>query len=119
MVVLVDPRLSSVEVWWWNPFGAAIFAFSGGPTALFDEAVIRAAGQCEFVDIGEAICGCPAIDVVYLRPVARDSAARPSTAAVQRVQDDPLPRRGEAFCAATVELFAGVLVVDDQVVMRL
>jgi hypothetical protein len=91
MVVVVDPPLSSVEVWWWNPFGAAIFAFSGGPTALFDEAVIRAAGQCEFVDIGGAICGCPAIDVVHLRPVARDSAARPSAAAVQRAISDLMP----------------------------
>jgi hypothetical protein len=29
MVLLVDPVLAVVEVWWWDPFGAAVFAFSG------------------------------------------------------------------------------------------
>ncbi len=29
MVVVVHPRLAGIQVWRWDPFGAAVFAFSG------------------------------------------------------------------------------------------
>src|SRR4029077_11234577 len=118
MVVVVDSVLPGVEVWWWDPFGAAVFAFPRGPAALFDEAVVRATGQGQLVDVGFSI-GSPAIDVVDLAPVAGGGAARARAAAVERMENDTLPRGGEAPGAATVERFAGVFVVDHQVVMRL
>ena len=45
VVIVVHPRLAGVELGWWDPFSAAIFAFSGAPTACFDAAVVGAAGQ--------------------------------------------------------------------------
>jgi hypothetical protein len=44
-------------VWWWDPFGAAVFAFSGAPAAGFDHAVFCRAGQGEVVDVGLAVVG--------------------------------------------------------------
>ena len=38
------------------------------PAALFDEAVIRSAGQGEVVDVGLAVVGDPAVDVMDLGP---------------------------------------------------
>ena len=37
MVIVVHPRLAGVEVWWWDAFGAAVFAYSGGPAGVLDE----------------------------------------------------------------------------------
>jgi hypothetical protein len=36
VVVVVDPGLAGVEVRWWDPFGAPVFAFAGAPAAVFD-----------------------------------------------------------------------------------
>src|SRR5215217_4443335 len=119
MVVVVDAGLAGVEVWWWDPFGAAVLTFSCGPAALFDEAVVGSAGQGELVGIRLTVLFGPAVDVVDLAPVARCGAAGSGAAAVQRVQHDALPGGGEAFSPPAVELFGGVLVVDHQVVMRL
>jgi hypothetical protein len=99
VVVVVDPRLPRIEVRWWDPFGAAVFALPRGPAALFDQAVVRATGQGQLVDVGFSIGG-PAIDVVDLAPVARGGAARTGAAAVERMQNDALPGGGEALGAA-------------------
>ena len=111
--MVVDPRLPRVEVWWWNPFRAAVFAFPRGPAALFDQAVVGTASQCEFVDVGFTIGRGPSVDVVDLTPITGGGAARTGAAAVERVQNDALPGGGEALGAATVERFAGVFVVDS------
>src|ERR1700676_146833 len=119
MVIVVHPGLAGIQVWWRDPLGAAIFAFPGGPSALFDQAVVGTAGQGEFGDVGGSVVFGPAVDVVGLTPVARGGAARPGAAAVERMQNDALSGSGEAFGAATVERFAGVFVVDHQIVIRL
>ena len=64
MVEVVDPCLPGVQVLWWDPFGAAVFALSRLPTTFLDEAVIGPARQREFVDVGFAVVNDPAIDVV-------------------------------------------------------
>ena len=52
VVVVVDAGLAGVEVRWWDPFGAAVAAFSRRPAAGCDAAVIAAAGQGFVGDIG-------------------------------------------------------------------
>ena len=44
VVVVVGAGLAGIEVWWWDPFGAAVFSYTGRPAALFDESVVWAAG---------------------------------------------------------------------------
>ena len=68
---------------WRNPFGAAVFSFSGGPAAFFDEAVVGPAGQGEFGDVDRPVVFDPAVDVVHLAPVAGRGAAWPGAAAVE------------------------------------
>src|SRR5262245_24742731 len=119
MMEVIDPCLSGVQVLWWDPFGAAVFAFAGGPAALLDEAVVRSTGQGEVIDVGFAVVGDPVIDVVDLTPVSRCGATRAGTAALECMQHDALPGSRETFGAAAVERLAGVFVVDHQVVVRL
>jgi hypothetical protein len=83
-------------VWWWYPFGSAIFAFSGLPAAGFDGGVFCFAGEGELVDIGVAAVG-PLIDVVDFSVVPGDIAAGRGTAAFKGVQDEPLVTGGDAF----------------------
>jgi hypothetical protein len=52
VVVVVDAGLAGVEVGGWDPFGAAVFAFSGAAAGRVDESVVGWAGQGECVDIG-------------------------------------------------------------------
>ena len=73
---VVDSWLSGVQVWWWEPFGAAVVAFAGAPAAVLDEAVVGPAGQGEVGDVRLAVVGDPGIDVVDLTPVGRGGAAR-------------------------------------------
>ena len=70
MVVVVDPRLSAIEVWRRCPFCAAVFAFSSAPAARFDEQVVWFTGQGEVVDTGESAVGPIPFGVVNLTPVA-------------------------------------------------
>src|SRR3954466_2834048 len=112
VVEVIHPRLAGVEVWWWNPFGAAVFAFSRCPTTVFDEAIVRSAGQRGVGDVGFTVVGDPAIHVVDLTPIARSGAAGPGAASLQVVQHDALSGGGEAFGTAAVERLAGVLVID-------
>ena len=102
VVVVVDSGLAGVEVWWRDPFGAAVFAFSGAPAVFGDQAVVCAAGQGEVVDVGEPAFG-PVGDVVDLALVARHRAARAAAAAVLGVQHDPLPGRCGAAGAAQIQ----------------
>src|SRR5258705_13617542 len=82
VVVVVDPGLAAVEVWWWDPFGAAVFAFSGCPGAGFDLAVVFGAGQGEVVDVGLAVVGPICHRVVDLAVRPGHGAAGAGTAAV-------------------------------------
>ena len=75
VVVVVDAVLPGVEVRRRDPFGAAVFAFPGGPAAFFNEAVVGPAGQGECGDVGGPVVFGPALDVVGLTPVARGGAA--------------------------------------------
>ena len=65
MVVVVHPGLPTVEVWWRNPFGASVFAFSGLPAARFDQAVVLGTSQGEVVDVGLTAIG-PVVDTVLM-----------------------------------------------------
>src|SRR4029453_3269935 len=40
-----------------SPFGAAVFSFAGGPAAIFDEAIVRWAGQAFAGDVGQSALG--------------------------------------------------------------
>lgn len=80
MVILVHPCLSGIEVRGRNPLDSAVCAFPRCPAALFDEAVVRAAGQGELVDIGGTVRGGPAVDVVSLTPIAGRGASWPGAA---------------------------------------
>ena len=77
------------EVRWRNPFGPAIFAFTGAPAAGLDQWVVCFAGEGELVDIGVAAVG-PLIDVVDFSVVPGDIATGRGTAAFKGVQDEPL-----------------------------
>ena len=103
MVVVVHPGLTGVEVGGWEPLGAAVFTFSGAPAGLFDESVVGWAGQGERVDVGGAVVGGPAVDMVGFTPVARRGAAGFCAAAVFGVEHDPLPTGGESFRPTQIE----------------
>src|ERR1700750_518954 len=60
VVVVVEAGLAGVEVWWGDPFGAAVGADAGGPVTFFDEPVVWSAGQYQFVDVGAPAAG-PAV----------------------------------------------------------
>jgi hypothetical protein len=49
-----------------NPFGAAVFAFSGAPAARFDAAVVVWTGEGDVVDVGLAVVGPVAYRVMNL-----------------------------------------------------
>ncbi len=103
-------------MWWWYPFGSAIFAFAGAPAAGLDQRVFCFAGEGELVDIGVAAVG-PLIDVVDFSVVPGDIATGCGAAAFKGVQDESLVAGGDAFGAAEVEGPLGVLFVDAQVVV--
>ena len=72
MVVVVDAGLAAVEVWGWDPFGAVVGSvFSGGPAGfgVVDEAVVAAAGEGEFGDVGAAAVLPVGVGVVELPQV--------------------------------------------------
>ena len=66
-------------VGWGYPFGGAVAAFSGGPAAAFDQAVVGSAGQVEVVDVGGSALGPVGGGVVDLAAVAGHGAAREGT----------------------------------------
>ena len=72
-------KVPPVEMWWWDPFGAAVFAFSGAPAAGFDHAVGLGAGEGEVADVGVAVVG----PIVYR---VMDLAVDPATVQPGRVQ---------------------------------
>src|ERR1700758_303218 len=96
VVEVVDPGLAGVEVGRWEPLGAAVFPFSGAPAGLFDELVVGGAGQGERGDIGGAVVGGPAVDMVGFTPVARRGAAGSRAATVTCVEHDPLSSGGQS-----------------------
>ena len=68
----------------WYPFGPAVFAFSGSPTAGFDGAVVCRTGKGEPVDIGVAAVG-PFVDVVDFGEVARNVTTGRGAASLEGV----------------------------------
>src|ERR1700742_2930499 len=100
----VGPRLSAIKMRRRNPFGVPAGPFAGGP-ALVQKSVVRSAGKGELVDVGAAR-RCPIFDVMDLAKVARHIAAGCRAAAVLRVEDDPLPGRGEPFGVVQRQGFA-------------
>jgi hypothetical protein len=57
VMVVADPTLASIQMWWWDSLGAAVFAFLGFPAAGCDAGVVFGIGQGEVVDIGLAAAG--------------------------------------------------------------
>ena len=104
-------------MWWWDPFGASVFAFSGAPAAGFDHAVVCGAGQGEVVDVGLAVVGPIVYGVMDLAVGPGHGTAGAATAAVPGEQHDSLVGGGDAACSAEVECTAGVFVEDGQVVV--
>src|SRR5271166_3379860 len=80
VVVSVGAGLSMVKMWWWDPFGVAVRAFSGDP-ALLEQFVIRCASQGQLVHVG-AMSGRPLIDVVDFGPIPGHIAAGAGTATI-------------------------------------
>ena len=80
MVEAVGSWLAVVQMWWWDPFGVAVGAFSGDP-ALLEQCVIRCASQGQLVHVG-AMGGRPLIDVVDFGPIPGHIAAGARAAAV-------------------------------------
>jgi len=103
-----------VKVWWWDPFGVAVFAFSGHPAAGFDQGVVGSAGQGQRVDIG-AMRSRPFLDMVDFTPIAGHVTTRSGAAAVLGVQHNSLPRRCQPFRVIQRQSLA--LVEDSQIVM--
>ena len=68
VVVEVDPGLSGVQLRWGCAFDDAAVDADG--PAVFGEAVVGAAGEDFFVDVGLAVVCGPAADVVDLAVVA-------------------------------------------------
>ena len=73
-MVVADPTLASIQMWWWDSLGAAVFAFLGFPAAGCDAGVVFGTGQGEVVDIGlaaaaQALTACDR-GVYQIRPVA-------------------------------------------------
>ena len=104
-------------MWWWDPFGAAVFAFSGFPAAGFDHPVFCGTRQGEVVDVGLAAVGPIGYRVVDLAVGPAHGAAGAGTAAVSGEQHDSLVGRGDAPGAPEVQCTAGVFVEDGQVVV--
>jgi hypothetical protein len=90
VVVVVDAVLAGVEEWWGDPFDAAVAADLGGPSAFFDEAVVRAAGQSEVGDVGLSAFSEVLGGVVGLAVVGGGGAAGFGAAAVAVVEDEAL-----------------------------
>jgi hypothetical protein len=69
----IYPRPSAIEVGRWQPLGAAVSAFTGGP-ALFGKWVVTAAGERQVVDVGGVAFGVGRA-VVDCGVIARDVTA--------------------------------------------
>ncbi len=87
MVKSVGPGLAVVEMWWRDPFGGCVFAFSGGPAAL-GQWVMAAAGKGEVVDVGDAALRVGG-DMMHLTVIAGHIAARVRAATILGVQHVP------------------------------
>jgi len=82
VVVGVGAGLAVVGVGWGDPFGGAAGVFSGFPADGGEQAVMRAAGEGEVVDVGRSAVGHPFADVVHLAQVAGHVAVWVAAAAV-------------------------------------
>jgi hypothetical protein len=107
MMKVVDSGLAGVQVWWWDPFGAAVFAFSGFPAVVGDHPVVGAAGQGFFGDVALTAIGPVLVGVVDLAPIRRRGAARAGASALGGIEHDALRRRGQAFGAPQIQRLAG------------
>ena len=82
MVEGIGSRPPAVPAWRRDPFGAAVFRFSGAPAAFFDEAAGGSSGQGQVVDVGLPAVGPVAVGVMDFAPVGRGGAAGPGAAAL-------------------------------------
>ena len=82
MMVVADPTLASIQMWWWDSLGAAVFAFLGFPAAGCDARVVFGTGQGEVVDVGWAVVGPIADLVMDLAVGPGHRTAEPGAAAV-------------------------------------
>jgi hypothetical protein len=89
----IGPQFSAILVRRRDPFSLAVFAFSGGPAAGFDEGMVGSAGEGERVHVG-AMGGCPFLDVVKLASVSGYDAAGVGAPTVFGAQHNPLPSAG-------------------------
>src|SRR5271165_6171450 len=92
----IDSRLPALQVRRRNPFGVAVRVFAGGPAPGFDDAVLGAAAEGQFVDVGAAAYGVVG-DVMNLAVIAGHGASRGRTATILGVQHNSLSGRGESL----------------------
>ena len=83
-------------MWWWDPFGAAVFAFSGAPAAGFDAPVVWGIREGEVIDVGLAVVGPITYGVMDLAVGPGHGTAGASTAAIPGEQHDSVVGGGDA-----------------------
>lgn len=115
MVKVVGAR-AAVPLRWRDPRRASICEFLCPPT-IFDQFVMRPAGEGEVVDIGQA-ARRPLVEMMHLAPIAGCVAAGVGAAPVFRVEHHALVRRRDAAAPAEIQRPTRVLVEHRQVVIR-
>ncbi len=91
-----------------SPLGSFFRVFP----AVVEQTVVGGAGQCEFVDVGQAAVG-PFVDVVDLGEVSGFVASGAGAAAFLVVQHDPLISGRDAFGAAQPQRLASDPPVEE------
>ena len=103
-VIVVKPGLAGVQLRWRHPFDLAVLVHPGGPAANpADDAVVGAAREAEFVDVGVAALSPIGRDVMHLRAVGADGAARFGASTITGNQHDPLRRGSDALGAEQIQ----------------
>ena len=90
MMIVIDSRLTVVEMRRRNPLGVTISEFYC-PPAFVKHSVIGFTHQCQPVDIGPAAAG-PIVVVMNFGPICGDGAAGGTAAAILGVEDQSLVR---------------------------
>jgi len=116
MVIVVGPGLAVVEVRRWNPLGLTVGELHC-PPAFINQFMVRLTGQRQPVDVRLAAAG-PVVVVMNFGPVSGYIAAWGGAAAILRVEDQSLVRRGYSTGPAQIQRPVFVLVEYRQVVVR-
>src|ERR1700683_4055489 len=112
----IRSRLAVIEMWRRNPLGASVFEFYC-PPAFINQFMVRLTSQRQPVDVRLAAAG-PVVVVMNFGPVSGYIAARCGAAAILRVEDQSLVRRGYSTGPAQIQRPVFVLVEYRQVVER-